>query len=151
MIQAFIAALIIAYLRVKKYFLHIKGILSFYIDPQTFLISIWQMKTISFARPELCLIDLKQRQKRLLPSTMLPRITQTNTDPNLVILSFPLDGCLSPIYTHTIFLSISPTHFYNAHIYKYSVAHTHNFSPFSPGSGDAVMTIGSRHRSELFI
>lgn len=94
---------------------------------------------------------LKAKTEATSPQPMLPRMTQTNTDPNLVILSFPLTGCLSPIYTHTIFLSISPTHFYNAHIYKYSITHMHNFSPFSPGSGDAVMTIGSRHRSALFI
>lgn len=114
-IQAFIAALIITH-RVKKYFLPISGILSFYIDPQTFLISIWQMKTISFARPELCLIDLKRRQKRLLPSLCYlewHRLTQTQI--LLFSLSLLLAVCL--LYTHILFSSLSHPHTSITHTY----------------------------------
>lgn len=124
-IQAFIAALIMVYLRVKKCFFHIIGTLLFFDKHLT-------DEKYSFARPELCLIDLEQRQKRLFPSLCcLEWHRQTHTDILLFSLSPLLTVWLSLIYTHMLFSSLSHPHTSVTHTYRSIQSRTRTISlPF---------------------
>lgn len=86
----------------------------------------------SFARPELCLIDLEWRQKRLFPSLCyLEWHRQTHTDILLFSLSSLLTVWLCLLYTHMLFSSLSHPHTSITHTYRSIQSRTRTLSlPF---------------------